>query len=107
MHRSLWIIQALLLTACATPYRPALDSRDLGYRETLLAPGTYSIVFTARPATPHDQAERLAQRRALEICPHGFSLLEADLRSIEVSSCHSQCSQRTVKAQVWVSCHAR
>ena len=77
----------------------------VGYRETLMAPGRFHIVYENDRGTC-EQAAQLALRRAGELCVGKFTEIPMDLKYTEIRSCDSHayrpCS--TVIGQAWVEC---
>ena len=77
----------------------------VGYRETLIAPGRFHIVYENDRGTC-EQAAQLALRRAGELCGGEFTEIPMDLNQLEIRSCDSHayrpCS--TVIGQAWVQC---
>lgn len=76
-----WAIMAglALLAACATPYQPLQQgTRAGGYQEEQLDEATYLLHFSGNG---HSQLETVIgywNRRASELCPAGFTLLEQE-----------------------------
>ena len=103
-------IAALFLAGCATSknsilYEPSPEMGYPGYREDLIAPSTYHIVYMAFGRSTYKAAERMALRRANELCNGVYVELPMDIHSVEVSSCHhynSSCGPAV--AQIWVRC---
>ena len=59
---------AVLLTACATKYKPASAWNQGGYGEQLQAPGIYQVWFRGNHHTTEYQSDDLAMLRAAEVC---------------------------------------
>jgi hypothetical protein len=103
-------LAAIFLAGCATSknsiiYEPSSGGGYPGYREDLIAPSTYHIVYTAFGRSTYKAAERMAYRRANDLCNGVFVELPMDINSVEISSCHnynSSCGPAV--AQIWVRC---
>lgn len=63
------VAAALLLASCAAGalYHPATSDRSSGYREVLLEPGRYRVVFTGTTSTPASVVQDYALLRAAEL----------------------------------------
>jgi len=59
---------ALLLAACATPYKPDSTWNGGGYGQHLEAPNVYQVWFHGNTYTTEDRSEELATLRAAEVC---------------------------------------
>ena len=76
-----WGVMAALalLAACAAPYQPMQQgTRAGGYQEEQLDEATYLLHFSGNG---HSQLETVIgywNRRALELCPEGYTLLEQE-----------------------------
>ena len=67
----------VLLAACATPYQPQQQTMPTGgYQEEQLDDGVYLVHFSGNGHSKLDTVIRYWNRRALELCPKGFTLLE-------------------------------
>jgi hypothetical protein len=103
-------LAALFLAGCATSknsitYQPSSGVGYPGYREVLIAPSTYHIVYMAFGQSTYKAAERMAFRRANDLCNGVFVELPMDIHSVEIGSCHhynSSCGPAV--AQIWVRC---
>ena len=70
----------VLLCACATPYQPRQQAMPAGgYQEEQLDDGVYLVHFSGNGHSKLDTVIRYWNRRALELCPAGFTLLEQQL----------------------------
>lgn len=66
----------LLLVGCAsaTPYQPKGDSG--GYTDFQTQPGVHFVSFGANLKTTREETMKYWHRRAGEICPEGYEVLE-------------------------------
>jgi hypothetical protein len=77
--RSKWALLVIAtITGCVpkqrpTPYGPARTLGEAGYTERGTTNG-FAVAFTATSATPN--IEGLAARRAAELCPRGFEIID-------------------------------
>lgn len=69
----------LVLGACATtPYqRKGAGAQSGGYNETETSSGTYLVTFAGNGHTDLDD-QQFVMRRAAELCPDGFEVLDRD-----------------------------
>jgi hypothetical protein len=80
MHllRTMMAALVLLTTSCAAPYRkrPAADEcSGSGYSETKEADGRYVVTYVG-PTRQIRGVSAAAKRRALELCPSGYSAVQ-------------------------------
>jgi len=75
--RSLAAGAALLVAAaCSTPYQPMGLSG--GYRDSRMAPGVHFIEVSVNAYTSAGTALEYLHRRAMELCPSGYVLLDGN-----------------------------
>lgn len=74
------VLIALTLMACvATPYMREGTMGAMmsgGYTDQKLKPGQYTVGFTGNARTPPGLATRFWHRRAGELCPKGYDVIE-------------------------------
>ena len=77
MKKLLGMMCALLLAACATPYKQATKATANGYFDTKLQEGMYEVLFNGNDNTSTAKANNYALLRASEVClENGYQSFE-------------------------------
>jgi len=89
------LLLSVLLSSCATSYRPARNDRDTGYSESQIAPDQFRVTFQGNADTPLERACDFVLLRCAEVTrQHGFVCFEV-LDSINTSSAKNYKIART------------
>ncbi len=90
--RGVWVLAALAvlsLSACATPYQPHRSFRlpSGGYTNFEAQPGIIYVSFQGNGSTRRPAVVRHWHRRASELCPGGYEMLEhADISKTGITT---------------------
>jgi hypothetical protein len=86
-------------------YVAGVDIGVIGYRETLIEPGRFHIVYENDEGTC-EQAKQLALKRAGELCIGRFVEIPMVSGHVEIRSCDSHAYRPclTVLGQAWIQC---